>query len=383
MSRKLPVYFDVEHLVHAHVSGVGQYTAGLLAGLDRIATSGGDQGVSVGTWMRWLPRLEQFDFPNLRRRNFPVPIRVSGVLKRSRLLPPIDLMMGRAVYLFPNYNSWPTVVSPSVPFIYDLSYIHCPEFVDPANREFLEKQVPLSIKRASKVLTISDNSRNEIIDQFKMSEDRVFTCTPGVDPARFYRRCPDEITQVKARYGITGNYMLFVSNIEPRKGLLQLLKAYERLDQPIRDEYPLLLVGSTGWLNQEIIEEIMRLRIAGNRIMRPDSYVSDADLPALYSGARLLCYPSLYEGFGLPPIEAMACGTPVITSNNSSLPEAVGEAAIMVDPHDIDELSDAITRTLTDEVLREALIERGHRHAPNFCYENSALQLLAEIAELR
>jgi alpha-1,3-rhamnosyl/mannosyltransferase len=290
--------------------------------------------------------------------------------------------MGRAVYLFPNYVAWPTLMSPTIPFVYDLSFVHHAQYVHPKNREFLNDQVPRTVAKAAKVLTISEHSRGEIIAEYGLDPSRVFVCYPAVDTSRYQRRDADTVARAKARYGIHGDYILFVGNIEPRKGLLELLLAYERLDADLRAQHALLLVGAKGWLDEEITETIVRLRMAGNRILRPSDYVVDTDLPALYSGASLFAYPSHYEGFGMPPVEAMACGVPVVTADNSALPEAVGDAALMIDSHDADALAGAMTKVLRDPSLAADLVTRGHEQVARFDYGQSARVLLDEIASV-
>jgi len=385
-SRRSKIFVDAEHLVLEHVSGIAQYTVQLVAALrDEVSDSNRDGRrfeLGLGTWYRRFDRLQRFPLDGVARRRVPVPVSVTGLLKEHRLLPPIDLLMGRAVYLFPNYSSWPVLRSPAIVFVYDLSFIRCPEYLAPKNHAFMLAQVPRSIRRATKVLTVSEFSRTEIIDEFGVDPDDVFVCQPGVDPSSFRRRPTDEIEVVKARYGITGDYILFVGTIEPRKGITELLHAYERLPADVRDRYGLLLVGGRGWLDDDIRATTTRLRRAGNRVLRPDDFVHDRDLPALYSGAALFVAPSLYEGFGIPPLEAMACGVPVITSNNSSLPEVVGDAAVMIDPRDPDELAGAIEKVLADDQLRRSLAVAGRERAGRFSYRRSARQLLNVIEEI-
>jgi glycosyltransferase involved in cell wall biosynthesis len=272
--------------------------------------------------------------------------------------------------------------SKSIPFIYDLSFVKHAGYVEPRNQRFLAEQVSKSIKRASKVLTISENSKKEIVEHYDVSPEDVFICYPAVDTYKFYRRSDKEIQYIKAKYGIFGDYILFVGNIEPRKNLKGLLLAYKGLPKEIREKYGLLLVGAKGWLDDEISELIIELRIDGNRIIQPAQYVEDKDLPAIYSGASLFTYVSLYEGFGIPPLEAMACGTPVLSSDNSSLPEAVGDAAVMIDAKNTDEIARGIKEILTNQELSSKLVERGYEQIEKFSYKESAKILLKNIEDI-
>jgi alpha-1,3-rhamnosyl/mannosyltransferase len=176
-------------------------------------------------------------------------------------------------------------------------------------------------------------------------------------------------------YGLTyGSYILYLGTLEPRKNISALLEAYSFLPKKTQASFPLILAGGKGWLMDNLEDEIRRLDIASRTVLT--GYVPRKDLPALYSGAAVFVYPSLYEGFGLPPLEAMACGTPVITSNVSSFPEVVGDAGIMVDPYDVKRLRDEIERVLEDSSLRASLGSRGLARAKQFTWENCARQTL-------
>ena len=174
----------------------------------------------------------------------------------------------------------------------------------------------------------------------------------------------------------SGNYILFVGNLEPRKNLTSLIQAYTALPKSITDKYALLIVGAKGWLNNEIFDSILRARLEGYRILRPEGYVEDEDTPPIYSGASLLAYPSHYEGFGLPILEAMACGVPVIAGNNSSMPEVGGSAAKYVDSESIKEITTMMETVLKDKKLRETMTRKGFERTNEYSWEKSAQDLL-------
>jgi glycosyltransferase involved in cell wall biosynthesis len=161
-----------------------------------------------------------------------------------------------------------------------------------------------------------------------------------------------------------------------------LLLAYEKLDDKTRTEYSILLVGARGWLDDEIFDIIERLRLAGNHIQQPNDYVTDRDRVAIYSGASLFVYPSQYEGFGIPPLEAMACGVPTITSDNSSLPEAVGNGARQVSAGSVDQLTQAIKEVLQDKKEQQVLIEKGFKQVDKFSWEQEARKLLTTFKDI-
>ena len=378
----MSVYVDAENLVIDHFSGIGHYTADLLKALDELIADEEGAKMSLLAYFRNIGRLHQYGFRNSRFIRFPFPLRVNNKLKIEGLQPPIDLMYGKQIYLYPNYSSWPMMFSKSIPFIYDLSFIYHPEFVAGPNQKFLVEQVVKSVKRASKILTISKNSKKEIVEHFKVDPDKVFICYPGVDTREFYRRSKDEIARVKAKYAIFDDYVLFLGNLEPRKNLKGLLEAYAQLSPSVRKQYVLLLVGAKGWNDDEIHRLILKLRLEGNKIIQPVDYVVDEDRPALYSGASAFAYPSHYEGFGIPPIEAMACGTPVVSADNSSLPEAVGDAAIKVSSKDSAALANGLQRILTDRKLADKLVQKGYDQADKFTYKKSAEVLMEQIRSI-
>ncbi len=372
------IFIDGDVLVHSHFSGIGHYTAELLRAVDRLLYKEqySDISVEIGVPVKSKHKMAAYNFENLAIKGMPVSHRISNGLKKRSRLPPIDLFFGKRVYIFPNYSSWPTFRSPNISIIYDLSFVHHAEFVEPQNQAFLVSEVQKSINRADGIITISTNSKQEIADYYKYPANKITICYPAVDMHKFYRRSAHEIEYIKAKYGIFGEYILYVGNIEPRKNLVTLLKAYQLLPKNIQSKYALLLIGAKGWLDDEIRDTIISMRIKGLRILQPTDYVIDEDLPALFSGAKAFTYVSRYEGFGIPPVEAMACGTPVISSNNSSLPEAVGSAALMIDALDEAALAKSIEKIVTDQNLTEKLTGLGYEQITKFDWQASAENLL-------
>lgn len=381
--KKLKVFVDAEVLITDHFSGIGHYTLELLRALDRIIENRDDVEVTLGVYRHRIDKINSYGFRNFKIRKSPFSLRISNSLKIRRLQPAYDLLFGKKIYLFPNYTSWPLLFSKGVSIIYDLSFEFFPQYVEPRNQKFLSEQVRLSVERSSKIITISSNSQKEIIEFFDLKKADVPIVYPGIDQSIFYRRPDSEIKKVKSEYGIHGKYILFVGNIEPRKNLKNLLLAYECLPSNIRKTYSLLLVGAQGWLDEEIREIINRLRINGNHIQQPIKYVVDEDRPAIFSGAELFVYPSLYEGFGIPPVEAMACGVPTITSNNSSLPEAVGSAAITVDATSTAEITNAILEILNNQNIKKDMVQKGFAQANKYSWNREAKKLLEVLESIK
>jgi alpha-1,3-rhamnosyl/mannosyltransferase len=232
----------------------------------------------------------------------------------------------------------------------------------------------LSIRRAARladaIIVPSAATGRDLAARFPLARTRI-RVIPHAPSERFVPLRSEDCLPVLARHGLAhGDYLLFVGNVEPRKNLRALVEAYGRMRQATPLSPRLAIAGGAGWKNQEIHQAAATSPVAAD--IRFLGHVSDADLPSLVSGALAFVYPSLYEGFGLPPLEAMACGTPVITSNRSSLPEVVGDAALVVDPDDRMELADAMARLVSDARLREHLRARGLERAQGFSWDETA-----------
>lgn len=361
-------------------SGVGQYTKRLLDGA--IARDTKDAFTVFGFLLAWKKRPTGLLKPagNLHFRYIRYfPGKVYRGLFQFLIAPPVDLLMAaRAdVVLFPNFVRWPLAFSKkSIVIVYDLSYINTSEHSASRLRNYLSRFVPKSIEQSDHVITISENSKKEIIDHYRVDPNKITIISPAVDHKIFTKQAPETVDSVLKKYDIGGKYILFTGTIEPRKNIIGILNAYAALPETIRSTFSLVLVGGKGWLDESIhrrLEELKKLNIILT------GYAPDEDLPGLYSGASVFIYPSFYEGFGMPPLEAMACGVPVITSNNSSLPEVVGGAGLMVEANDQSGLTNAIKTVLTDNNLAAELAQKGLVQAKKFNWDSSAVKLLEVI----
>jgi alpha-1,3-rhamnosyl/mannosyltransferase len=260
----------------------------------------------------------------------------------------------------PNYFL-PPFQGPSVATIHDLSHVCLPQFHPAARVDHLNRALPATFRQADYLITDAESVRQEIISHFGWPADRIAAVPLGVAPV-FHPRNLLDLAPVMQSYGLkAGAYTLFVGTIEPRKNLERLLSAYEALPATVRQRWPLVLAGARGWQSDVIHDRMSRAAASG--WLRYLEFVPQKHLPFLYAGARLFAYPSLYEGFGLPPLEAMASGVPVVTSKISSLPEVVGNAALTVDPHDVFAMSAALALGLEDESWRAKAVSMGLERA--------------------
>jgi alpha-1,3-rhamnosyl/mannosyltransferase len=276
---------------------------------------------------------------------------------------------GLALYHEPNYLAFrfdgPTVVT-----VHDLSWIRHPE-THPADRvRIMNSALPRVLERARHVIVDSEFTRAEVGSHYGVPRARLSVVPLGVSQA-FRPLTTQECAPALAARGLEyGSYVLALGTLEPRKNLAAVLTAYARLDAGTRRRHPLAVAGMEGWKMDQLAAPLRELVQGGD--VRLLGYVPQAELPALYSGARLFVYPSLYEGFGLPPLEAMACGTPVIVSNRSSLPEVVGDAGEAVDPLDGDELLARLQALLEDDALRARHSAAGVARARAFTWRRCA-----------
>ncbi len=312
------------------------------------------------------------------------PARLYRLMHRDLHVPiPIDLLTGRSdLFFFPNFVRLPLAFGGrSVVMVHDLSFLRFPAHAEARNAKYLRAQVPRSTRESDHVVAPSESAKREIVEAFSIPERKVTVAYPGVDRAEFRPASGPEIERVRRRYGLPPRYLLHVGTLEPRKNLATLLAARRALPDALRQSYPLVVVGGRGWRDEQIAAELQRLVAAGEAVAT--GYVSDSDLPGILSGAAAFVFPSLWEGWGMPVVEAMACGVPVVTSACSSLPEAAGDAGLLVDPQDPAALAHAIARALEDQDLRAGMIERGFRHAARFSWRDSAQKLLAVFESVR
>ena len=295
-----------------------------------------------------------------------VPLALALELRRR----PVDV-------LHVQYTAPPFCPAPIVTTIHDLAFEHLPETFTRRGKAQLRLTVRRTARHAAHILTVSEFSRQDIINTYRLPLDRITVTHNGCE-AQFtpHPALEREAEIIKQKFGIARDYLLALGSVQPRKNLVRLLRAYARLrEQQPEFRLQLVVVGRQLWLYKEVLREIKKQNFAADVIVT--GYASDEDLPALYRSAVALVYPSLFEGFGLPPLEAMACGTPVITSNSSSLPEVVGNAALLVNPYEETDLAQAIWKLTNDATLRARLRQAGIQQAGQFTWHAAAAKTLA------
>jgi glycosyltransferase involved in cell wall biosynthesis len=313
-------------------------------------------------------------FPDAPVRHLPVPERWATIAwHRARLPVPIDLLVGRHdLWHFPNFVVPPVMRGNVVVTVHDLSYELLPETAAPGLRRFLNAVVPRSIHRADLVVADSASTKADVERLLGAAPSAVQVVLSGVAP-RFFASAPaGTVEALRARLGLRFPYILAVGTLQPRKNYERLIGAVARVLAQGLPQH-LVIAGRKGWRYDGIARRIEELGM-GDRVHVVE-FVPEADLPQLYASADLFVFPSLYEGFGIPPLEAMASGTPVIASNVSSVPESVGEAGILVDPLDEAAIAEGMLCVLQDRQLRQRLIDAGHARAARFTWDAAAARL--------
>jgi glycosyltransferase involved in cell wall biosynthesis len=378
------VIFNVDAIT-APLTGIGRYALELARGLAR---SEHVEALRLYSAYQWVEDPEHALRSNrtiaaVRRH---VPFKSAALEAYTQLRSAMFRLhtrgLGDWLLHTPNYVLMP-FAGPALTTVHDLSWLAHPETHPPERVRFLERHLPRSLEQASAVLTDSDFIADEITAKLGVARAKLRVVPLGVDAA--YRpRAPRELAPVLARHALADQaYLLVVATQEPRKNLARLARAYAALPRELRARHPLVIAGGRGWLNAELERAVAPLEARGE--VRRLGYVDEAELPLLYAGAHAFAFPSLYEGFGLPVLEAMASGVPVLTSRGSSLEEiardALGPIALCVDPLDVDALRAGLERLLQDDAWRADASARGLAQARAFGWQRCVDATLAVYRE--
>ncbi len=351
--------------------GIARYTRGLVGALAEL--DAGNQYVlfSAGrdrTGKRWPS--------NFSLRSLPIKDRHLAVIWQRLCVPiPIELFTGWAdVFHSPDFVLPPVLRARTVLTVHDLSFIRRPECFHKPLLAYASRSIPRAVARADVILADSESTRQDLLELLHVPQDRVFVVYPAVESRFKPQEDSGAIRAVVRPHGIRLPFILGLGTLQPRKNFARLIRAYDLLRREHHVPHHLVIAGAKGWLYDDIDETIDELGLH-EQVLLP-GFVADDDLPALYSAADVFAFPSLYEGFGIPVLEAMACGTPVVTTPVSSLPEAAGEAALFVSPEDVEALADALWQLIDDSALRNELRSRGFQQAKRFTWAAAAKKVL-------
>lgn len=311
---------------------------------------------------------------------------------------PLKLTFGPKINVFfsmahygPRFSKVPFVVT-----IHDLSYLHFPEMFKKNDLYQLTSWSKYSIKNAAHIIAVSKTTKEDIIKNYNIDPAKITVTYEGYDEDRFKPQSKSKVESIKSKYKIKGDYIIFVGTIQPRKNLERLLEAFKilvdssqftvhRNEKTVNRKPPtvnlsLVIVGKKGWLYEPIFQKVKDLGL-GQKVVFTD-FVPDDDLPALIGGAQVYVLPSLWEGFGIPVIEAQACGVPVVVSNISSLPEIVGESGILVDPESVESIAQGVKKVLTDKKTKSDLVKKGFENTKRFSWQSCAQETLGVLAKV-
>ncbi len=358
------------HSVGAKLGGNETYAINLIEALAEI-----DQSNQYTLYVTKQSAIERFSnrWPNFAVRltlpHTPL-VRIPLTLSRELRKNPVDL-------LHVQYTAPPFAPCPVVATIHDLAFEHLPETFNRRSWMQLRLTVRRTARRAARIITVSEYSRQDIIKTYGIKPDLISVTPEAASPDFKPVGNESELQKIRQRYGLDRDYILSLCSIQPRKNLVRLIEAYSLL----RHSHPegklpqLVLAGKRAWLDNETMRAAQRDELSAD--IRFTGYVADEDLNALYSAATCFVYPSYFEGFGLPILEAMKCGTPVIAGDRTSIPEVAGEAALLFDPFDVNSLVEALKRVLDDTQYRATLSERGLKRASEFSWQTTAQLTLA------
>lgn len=381
--KKTKLFIEAVPLVERQMSGIPHALAGLVAALaanQEIMKQFEIVLVAPKNRLHLLDRWRGLE--TCTRKAIPMKFRIMNGLGRRGLLPPMDLLLGTGIYLFGNFFNWPlTKKSRSLTYIHDICFAVHPELVQPDNQKMLAKNVPRYIRQTDYVITVSETARREIIKTFRVPAEKVIVVYNAADPIYKTVHSQKEVRKTQAKYGLADKqYFVFIGNIEPRKNLARCLEALEKLPKQIG----LIMIGSDGWLNDEVFRRIAAANEAGRIVIKPKEYVDDLAAAQLLQGSLGLVMPSVYEGFGMPALEALTAGKPAVLSDIPQLREVAGETAFYCDPGSVAAIAAAlkkVARLSTAE--RQQFAKKAQTQAGKFSWEQSAKVIADTLTKLR
>jgi glycosyltransferase involved in cell wall biosynthesis len=357
-------------LVYYSQAGIGQYIMHLVSGLSRI-----DRENEYVLLQSRKDETSILDEPNFHRVSLWTP----SHHRLERYSMNVELMrLGLDVLHSPDFIPPHRPSCRSVITVHDLAFLLYPHFLTKESARYYG-HIDQAVRWTDHIIAVSESTRRDTIQHLGVPRNKITVVHEAANPIFRPIDRQEAKEQVRVRYGVDAPFVLFVSTIEPRKNVPTLMRSMWQLQECYKEDVHLILAGGKGWLFEDAFASVEELNL-DNRVHFVGR-VSSEELLYLYNAAELLAHPAFYEGFGLPPLEAMACGLPVVVSNVASLPEVVGDAGLLIDPHDVDELTVNIWRVLNDEQLREEMRDKGLRQAQRFSWERAARET-KEIYEL-
>lgn len=373
----MKIRVEISSLASKNMSGVASYTKMLVEALD--------ENPKIVTYAAYFDFLNRQPEPRLElkhplEKNSLIPLRVYAKSQSYNYAPPFDVLLPKVdLTIFPNFATWPTIKSKlRATVIHDLTYMYYPDAVEIKNLPHLQRVVPRSVQQADIIITPSEAVKAEIVKEFSISPEKCIVTTIPPD-SKYLRKSTNEIHK---KYGIpTNKFIYFVGTLEPRKDLPTLIAAYRKLPSDIKGEYSLIMAGGNGWKTEKSRKTIDDAKSAGENVVHV-GFIDGDDGPAFYQQASLFVMPSTYEGFGIPVLEAMACGCPVIASDIPVLREVAGDAALFAKVGDSESFCKTIKRLVKDPKLQKELIEKGKKRLNNFSPAKNAEVIFNKVESL-
>lgn len=358
---------DASRITTKQRTGTENYTYNLIKALAQV-----DRVHHYTLYFNHIPAIPPVSHANFTSKAIPLPRFWTQVRLASEMFkdPPDLLFIPAHTLPILRPKKLKTVVT-----IHDLGVEYLKEFHQFPHKLYLGKSTIYASRHADGIIAVSQSTKKDLISKLDTPPEKIRVIYEGFDAKHFYPREKKEVDKIKDKFSIAGDYLLFVGTIQPRKNLLRLIQSYSKwLKNSHQDHIQLVIAGKKGWLYEDILEEPARLQIDDK--VKFVGHVLDSDLPALYTGAKAFLFPSLYEGFGLPILEAFASKIPVLTSKVSSLPEVAGEAALKVDPNSIEEITAALDQIITNNKLREQLVADSQIQLKKFSWKKCAQETL-------
>lgn len=369
---------DIRVLMDEYYSGVSQYTANLLTAM-LLVDKNNDYKLFYNSWDNLDQRLSVWQRENASVVGSHIPNKIFNYLGQKILTyPKVDKLLGGLdIFWAPHFNfSSLSANTKNIITVHDLSFLRYPEFFS-IRKNCWHKALGVKniLRGADKIIAVSENTKNDIIELVGISQEKIKVIYSGNNAVKKDVNL-ESADKFLSSHNISGRLILYLGTIEPRKNILGLIEAYEglRKKNPELNDVKLLLVGAKGWKNKQIYSKWNKSDYKKDIIFL--GYISEAERDILYAKSSVFAYPSFYEGFGFPPLEAMTYGLPVVCSNVSSLPEVVGSAALTINPYKSHEIAEALELVLTDDTLRELLIKKGYEQAKKFSWSKAAVEYL-------